>query len=66
MLVLSRKVGDKVVIGNCVTVTVVEATGNNVRLAISAPEDISILRSELAHRKMPPANEPERIAYSPR
>jgi carbon storage regulator len=47
MLVLSWKVGEKVVIGNCVTVTVVKAIGNKVRLGISAPEDISILRSEL-------------------
>jgi carbon storage regulator len=66
MLVLSRKVGEKVVIGNCVTVTVVEATGNKVRLGISAPEDISILRSELTHWKMPPADEPGRIACSAR
>jgi carbon storage regulator len=61
MLVLSRKVGEKVVIGNCITVTVVGVIGNKVRLGISAPEDVSILRSELA-RWMPPPDEPERIA----
>jgi carbon storage regulator len=48
MLVLSRKVGEKVVIGNCISVTVVEVKGNKVRLGFSAPEDVSILRSELA------------------
>jgi carbon storage regulator len=48
MLVLSRKVGEKVVIGNCISVTVVDVKGNKVRLGISAPEDVSILRSELA------------------
>jgi carbon storage regulator len=66
MLVLSRKVGETVVIGNSVTVTVVEVTGNRVRLGISAPEDISILRSELAHWMMPPADEPERMVCCPR
>ncbi len=48
MLVLSRKIGEKVVIGNNITVTVVETKGNRVRLGISAPDDVRILREELA------------------
>jgi carbon storage regulator len=47
MLVLSRKPGEKVVIGNGITVTVVEVTGNKVRLGIVAPEQVRILRAEL-------------------
>jgi len=48
MLVLSRKPGEKVVIGNGITVTVVEVKGNRVRLGIDAPEQVRILRAELA------------------
>lgn len=48
MLVLSRKLGEKVVIGNGITLTVVEVTGNRVRLGIDAPDDVRILRAELA------------------
>lgn len=47
MLILQRKVGESVVIGENITVSVVSVDGARVRLAISAPEDISILRSEL-------------------
>jgi carbon storage regulator len=48
MLVLSRKRGEKLVIGNGITVTVVEVVGNRVRLGIEAPDDVRILRGELA------------------
>jgi carbon storage regulator CsrA len=48
MLVLSRKPGEKVVIGNGITLTVVEVKGNRVRLAFDAPDQVRILRAELA------------------
>jgi carbon storage regulator len=48
MLVLSRKVGEKVFVGNDIVVTVVEIRGNQVKLGIQAPEDVRILRGELA------------------
>lgn len=44
MLVLSRKPGEKVIIGNGITLTVVEFNGNRVRLAFDAPDDVRILR----------------------
>lgn len=47
MLILQRRVGESLVIGESITVRVVSVDGSRVRLAISAPEDISILRSEL-------------------
>jgi len=47
MLVLSRKPGETVRIGKEVTVTVVEVKGRQVKLAIRAPEQISIWRGEL-------------------
>jgi carbon storage regulator CsrA len=47
MLVLTRKLGQKLVIGQDITVTIVEVVGNKVRLGIEAPDDIRVLRSEL-------------------
>jgi carbon storage regulator len=47
MLVLSRKLGEKIVINNNITVTVCELEGNKVRLGIDAPPSVRILRSEL-------------------
>jgi carbon storage regulator len=48
MLVLTRKAGEKLVIGESITVTVLEVIGNRVRLGLEAPADVPILRSELA------------------
>ena len=48
MLVLSRKSGEQIVIGDDVAITVVAVNGKNVRLAVQAPDDVLILRSELA------------------
>jgi carbon storage regulator len=47
MLILQRKAGESLVIGGDITVTVVSVEGGRVRLAISAPKDTPILRSEL-------------------
>lgn len=46
MLVLSRKLQQSVQIG-CAVVTVVEISGNRVRLGVAAPEEIKILRQEI-------------------
>lgn len=47
MLVLSRKVGESVRIGNDVTVTVVRIGPNSVRLGITAPHEMNIARQEI-------------------
>ncbi len=47
MLVLTRKPGEKLVIGNNIVVTVVQISGNKIRLSIDAPDDVRILRGEL-------------------
>ena len=47
MLVLSRKVGDKLVIDGNITVEVVKIQGNRISLGIVAPSDVKILRGEL-------------------
>ena len=48
MLVLSRKVGEAIHIGKEVTVTVVRIGPNAVRLGISAPKSLNIVRDEIA------------------
>ena len=47
MLALTRKVGERIVIGDSITVTIVDIKGDNMRLAIDAPKDIKIYRGEL-------------------
>jgi carbon storage regulator len=56
MLVLSRKVGERIVIAEEVIVTVLEVSANQVKLGIEAPRSINVLRAELAegtHRATP-------------
>ncbi len=50
MLVLSRKAGQRIVIGNGVTVTIVEVTKNRVRIGFDAPPEVAIHREELARQ----------------
>ena len=50
MLVLSRKPGEQVIIGDGITLTVVEVRGGRVRLAFDAPAQVGIRRAELAGR----------------
>jgi carbon storage regulator len=47
MLVLSRKIGERVTIGDGVVVTVLEVKGKQVRLGFEAPSDVPIWRGEL-------------------
>ena len=50
MLVLSRKRGERIVIGPNIELTVVDIRGNKVRLAVDAPRDVSIHRQEIYRR----------------
>ena len=47
MLVLSRKVGEKILIGRDISVTVVRITGGGVRIGIEAPAELPVIREEL-------------------
>ncbi len=56
MLVLSRKEGERIRVGDSILLTVVRLTGDKVRLGIEAPPEISVLRDELEpHNKPQPA-----------
>ncbi len=50
MLVLTRKLGEGIVIGDDVTITIVEMKGGNVRLGIDAPRSKKIYRQEIFDR----------------
>lgn len=52
MLVLSRKLGEKITIGDGIVVSVVKIQGNRVQLGVEAPEHIRIQRQELEDRLM--------------
>lgn len=58
MLVLSRKVGEQVVIGDDVHITVVAIRGNRVRLGFLAPGEVLIRREELCI-EIAPVTEPD-------
>jgi carbon storage regulator len=58
MLVLSRKIGERIIINDAITVEVLQIVGNRVRLGVTAPDGVPIMREELlkaaptsSHRK---------------
>jgi carbon storage regulator len=50
MLILTRRVGETVMIGNDVTVTVLGVKGNQVRVGVNAPKDVAVHREEIYER----------------
>ena len=50
MLILTRRVGETVMIGNDVTVTVLGVKGNQVRIGVNAPKDVAVHREEIYER----------------
>lgn len=50
MLILTRRVGETLVIGDDVSITVLGVKGNQVRVGINAPKDVSVHREEIYER----------------
>lgn len=50
MLILTRRVGETITIGNDITVKVLNITGNQIRLGIKAPSDVAVHREEIFNK----------------
>ena len=50
MLILTRRVGETLVVGDDVTVTVLGVKGNQVRIGVKAPRDVAVHREEIYER----------------
>jgi len=53
MLILTRRVGESVMIGEDVTITVLRVKGTQVRLGVTAPRTVSVQREEISGRSRP-------------
>ena len=59
MLILTRKVGETLKIGHEISVTVLTVKGNQVRIGITAPEDVQVHREEIYNRMQQEKMQPE-------
>jgi carbon storage regulator len=50
MLILTRRVGETLIVGDEVTITVLGVKGNQVRIGVNAPKDVSVHREEIYQR----------------
>ncbi len=50
MLILTRRVGETIIIGEDVAVTVLGVTGNSVRVGVNAPKEVAVHREEIYER----------------
>ncbi len=58
MLILTRRVGETLMIGDEITVTVLGVKGNQVRIGVNAPKDVAVHREEIFERIKQEKSEP--------
>jgi carbon storage regulator len=62
MLVLTRRIGEEIIINNNIRVTVVSIDGGKVRLGIAAPPEVRVDRQEIHERRREFADQPDVVA----
>lgn len=60
MLILTRKIGESLLIGDDVEITVLSIRGNQVKIGVKAPKDIAVHREEIYQRIQQSQNEPKK------
>lgn len=60
MLILTRRVGESLMVGDDITVTVLGVKGNQVRIGVNAPRDVAVHREEIYSRIQEGEDKPEK------
>jgi carbon storage regulator len=66
MLILTRRVGETVMIGDDVTITVLGVKGNQVRVGINAPKNVAVHREEIYERIKREQHNSDEVAEKPK
>ncbi len=59
MLILTRRVGESLMVGDDITVTVLGVKGNQVRIGVNAPRDVAVHREEIYERIQSDESQPK-------
>ena len=66
MLILTRRHGESIIVGDNVRITVISVKGNQVRIGVEAPRSVSVQRQEIAGKKDPAQdNDLEKVPEKP-